>query len=291
MEEREVKGKLWSCIAVIVVLSMLMACAPAPTPTPVPPTKVPPTAVPPTKVPPTAVPPTAVPPTATPKPKTKITVAVDATWPPFEFVDEATKEFMGFDVDLMKAIAAEGGLEVTFQNVPWDTLLAGMATGQYDAACSAMTITDERKQKFDFSDSYYSAGQLIAVQVANTTINLPADLAGKTAGAQLGTTGAIEIEKIKNAKLKNYDDITQAFLDLISAKLDAVVADNPLATVYVGKNPGKLKTVGIVFTEEYYGIAVCNKNKSLLDKINNGLKLVKNDGTVDNLIKKWFYSQ
>ncbi len=270
------KRKFWNLVAVVVVLSMvLVGCAPKATPTPVPTPK------------PTPPPPTPVPPTATPKPKLKITVATDATWPPFESVDEATKDFVGFDIDLMKAIAEAAGFELTFINVPWDPLLAGLATGQYEAACSAMTITEDRKKQFDFSDPYYKAGQLIAVAVNNEVIMKPADLAGKTVGAQLGTTGAIEIEKIAGAKLKNYDDIGQAFLDLLNGQIDAVVADNPLVQGYVGKNEGKIKAVGEPFTDEAYGIAVKKNAPEILAAINQGLKIVLAQGLIAQLEDKW----
>jgi polar amino acid transport system substrate-binding protein len=93
----------------------------------------------------------------------KYQVATDATWPPFEVVDETTKEIIGFDIDLMEAIAERGGFEVEFVNVGWDPLLAGMAQCQYDAAISAMTITEERKKSFLFSDPYFEAGQIVTV--------------------------------------------------------------------------------------------------------------------------------
>jgi ABC-type transport system substrate-binding protein len=246
-----------------------------------------------TKATPTAPPPYQAQPTPTPEPTkpppapAKITVATDATWPPFEMVDETTKEFIGFDIDLMKAIGAAAGFEVEFVNVGWDSLLAGMATGQYDAACSAMTITEERKQQFDFSDPYYNAGQLIAVAVNNEVIKGPADLKGKTAGAQLGTTGAIEIEKIAGATLKNYDSVDLAFLDLINGQVDAVVADNPLVTGYVTKYAGKIKSVGVPFTDEYYGIAVKKNAPEILAAINAGLKAVLDKGIIAELNKKW----
>lgn len=267
------KSKVWTLIAVFVVISMVLAsCRPAATPTPTPTPKPPPTPV---------------PPTATPKPKLKITVATDATWPPFEYVDETTKEFVGFDIDLMKAIAEAAGFEVEFVNVAWDPLLAGMATGQYDAAISAMTITEERAKQFDFSEPYYNAGQLIAVRIGDERIKGPADLAGKVVGAQLGTTGAMEVEKIAGATLKNYDTIDQAFLDLINGQIDAVVADNPLVAGYVGKYADKIKSVGEPFTDEFYGIAVKKNAPEILEAINRGLKAVKEKGLIAQLEEKW----
>jgi ABC-type transport system substrate-binding protein len=263
---------------------VLGACRPAATPTPTPkPTPVPPTATP----KPTAVPPTAVPPPATAVPKLKITVGTDATWPPFEYVDETTKEFVGLDIDLMKAIAAAGGFDYQFVNVSWDPLLAGMATGQYDAAISAMTITEDRAKQFDFSEPYYNAGQLIAVRADDDRIKGPADLVGKTSGAQLGTTGAIYLEKLAGATLKNYDTIDQAFLDLINGQIDAVVADNPLVGGYVGKYAGTIKSVGEPFTDEYYGIAVKKNAPEILAAINKGLKTVLAQGIIAQLEEKW----
>ncbi|MCS7011530.1 MAG: basic amino acid ABC transporter substrate-binding protein [Anaerolineales bacterium] len=217
----------------------------------------------------------------------KITVATDATWPPFEYVDPTTQEIIGFDIDLIKAIAENQGLEIEIVNVPWDSLLAGMAQCQYDIAISAMTITEERKQSFNFSDPYFAAGQIVTVQASNTDIKSKNDLAGKTVGVQLGTTGDIEAQKIAGATVKNYDDIGLAFQDLINGQIDAVIADNPLALGYVGKNPDKLKVVGEVFTDEYYGIAVCKNKTELLEKINAGLAAVKAQGLLEELTQKW----
>lgn len=217
----------------------------------------------------------------------KIQVATDATWPPFEYVDEQTKEIVGFDIDLMNAIAEKEGLDVEFVNVSWDPLLAGMAQCQYDAAISAMTITPERAEQFNFSEPYFAAGQIVTVAIDNAEITGKDSLVGKTVGAQLGTTGAIEVEKMEGVTLKNYDDIGLAFQDLMNGQIDAVVADNPLALGYVGQNPDKLKVVGEVFTDEYYGIAVCKENTELLEKINSGLAKVKEEGLIDQLTEKW----
>jgi polar amino acid transport system substrate-binding protein len=225
------------------------------------------------------------------QPTTKVRIATDATWPPFESVNEQTKEIEGFDIDLMKAIAEKAGLEIEFMNVAWDPLLAGIAQCQYDAAISAMTITEERKKQFLFSDPYFEAGQIVIVRVDNTDIASKDALAGKVAGAQIGTTGSFEIEKVAGATLKTYDDIGLAFQDLMNGQIDAVVADNPLALGYVGEYPDKLKTAGEVFTEENYGIAVCNTKADLVEKINAGLKAVKDEGLVEQFVEKWLSSQ
>jgi len=227
-----------------------------------------------------------------PKPAAnKIRVATDATLPPFENVDDQSKQIVGFDIDLMNAIAEKEGLEVEYVNVAWDSLLAGMAQCQYDAAISAMTITEERKKNFSFTEPYFAAGQVVTVAADNEDIKSKDDLAGKVVGVQLGTTGDIEAQKIEGATVKNYDDVGLAFQDLLNGQIDAVIADNPLALGYVGENPDKLKTVGEVFTDEYYGIAVCKTNTDLLAKLNDGLAKVKAEGLIDELTDKWLGGQ
>ncbi len=217
----------------------------------------------------------------------KIRVATDATWPPFEYVDTATNEIVGFDIDLMKAIAEKSNLDIEFVNVGWDPLLAGMAQGTYDAAISSITIYPERQEKMLFSDPYYPAGQIITVAKNNNTITGLSTLKGKV-GAQLGTTGAIEVEKIAGVELKNYDEIGLAFVDLMNGQIDAVVCDNPVAANYVTANPDKLKLAGEAFTTEQYGIAVAKGKEDLLKKINEGLKKVLAEGIIQELEAKWY---
>ncbi|HUU65545.1 MAG TPA: basic amino acid ABC transporter substrate-binding protein [Dehalococcoidales bacterium] len=222
---------------------------------------------------------------------TKVRIATDATWPPFESVNEQTKEIEGFDIDLMTAIAERADLEIEFMNVAWDPLLAGIAQCQYDAAISAMTITEERQKQFLFSDPYFFAGQIVTVRIDNTEIASKYDLSGKVVGAQIGTTGSFEVEKIGGATLKTYDDIGLAYQDLMNKQIDAIIADNPMALGYVGENPDKLKIVGEVFTDENYGIAVCKTKADLVAKINAGLKAVKEEGLIEQLVEKWLSSQ
>ncbi|MCD6286019.1 MAG: transporter substrate-binding domain-containing protein, partial [Anaerolineae bacterium] len=122
-----------------------------------------------------------------------VVVATDATWPPMEYVDE-NKEIVGYDIDLMNAVAEAAGLEIEFKNVAWDGIFAGLAAGEYDAIISSVTITEERQEKYDFSEPYINAGQIVVVG-ADSDITGPDALSGSTVGAQIGTTGAIEIEK------------------------------------------------------------------------------------------------
>jgi polar amino acid transport system substrate-binding protein len=215
-----------------------------------------------------------------------ITVASDATWPPFESINEQTKQIEGMDIDIFNAIAAKENLTVNFKNVAWDPLLAGMAEGMYDAAISSITILPSRQKDMLFSDPYFAAGQLVVVRKDNTTITGKDTLKGKV-GVQLGTTGDIEVQKISGATTQPYDDIGLAFQDLMNGQVDAVVCDNPVAVQYVNKNSDKLKTAGAVFTDENYGIAVAKGKTDLLNRINDGLKAIKAQGIIDQAAQKW----
>ncbi|MBN1426938.1 MAG: basic amino acid ABC transporter substrate-binding protein [Anaerolineae bacterium] len=216
-----------------------------------------------------------------------VRVATDATWPPFESINESTKEIEGFDIDLLTAVADKAGLEIEFINVPFDPLLAGMSQCQYDAAISSITITEDRKKEFLFSDPYFAAGQIVAVQIDESAITGKDTLNGKTIGVQLGTTGEIEANKITGATVSSYDDIGLAFQDLMNGQVNAVIADNPTVLSYVGQNSDKIKVVGEAFTDEYYGIAVCKNKPELVKKINQGLAAVEADGVLDQLADKW----
>lgn len=217
-----------------------------------------------------------------------LTVATDAAFPPFEYLDEDTKEIIGFDIDLMNAIAEKAELEIEYQNVAWDTLLAGMAECQYDMAISAITITEERAESFSFSDPYINAGQIVAVQIDNETVSGPDDLVGATIGAQLGTTGAAEAEAIEDTTVKVYDTYELAFLDLVNGQVDAVIADYPTAVAFVNKNSDSLKVVGEAFTDENYGIAFCKGDTELIEKVNAALSELIDEGYIDELVVKWY---
>lgn len=217
----------------------------------------------------------------------KVRVATEAAYPPFEMVDEQTRELVGFDIELMNAIAEKAGFEVEFINTPFDSVLAGIATCQYDAAISAITITAERAENMGFSDPYINAGQVTTIRVDNTDIAGPSDLVGKTIGVQLSTTGQIEAEKIEGATIKPYDTVDLAFLDLANGQVDAVVADYPTTLNYVNQMSDKIKTTGEIFTDESYGVAVCKDNAELLNQINAALAELKSEGVLSDLEMKW----
>ncbi len=219
----------------------------------------------------------------------KIVIATDATWAPMEFVNEK-KQIVGFDIDLLNAAAKEGNFEVEFVNTAWDGIFAGLAAGKYDAVCSSVTITDDRKKAMDFSIPYVNAGQVLVVKKELKGLDKLSQFSGKKVGAQIGTTGALEISKTAGVIGKTYDEIGMAFEDLVNGRIDAVVCDSPVAAQYALQNAkykAKLKIVGVPFTKEEYGVAVKKGNTAVLDLINDGLKKVQKKGIDKKIEKKW----
>ncbi|MDK2921964.1 MAG: polar amino acid transport system substrate-binding protein [Desulfonauticus sp.] len=219
-----------------------------------------------------------------------ITFAVDATWPPMEFVDE-NKEIVGYSIDYMKAAAKEAGFTPVFKNTAWDGIFAGLAGGSYDAICSSVSITEERKKAMDFSIPYFKVNQALVVPIDSTAKSLE-DLKGKKVGAQIGTTGYFSIKKVEGVIPKSYDEIGLAMQDLVNGRIDGVVCDDPVAANYATREKdfaSKLKIATIIEAgDEYYGIAIKKGNKEVLDLINKGIKAVKEKGIEEQLKKKWF---
>ena len=217
----------------------------------------------------------------------KLVIASDCTWPPMEFVN-SDKEIVGYDIDFINAVAKEAGFEIEIRNTAWDGIFASLANGESDAVISSVTITEDRKKSMDFSLPYINAGQVLIVASSSSAKTL-ADLAGKEVGAQIGTTGAIEIDN-SDATLKTYDELGFAIEDLANGRIEGVVADTPIAADFVLQNDTykeKLMIVGKSFTDEYYGIAVKKDNKEVLDLINKGVKAVQDKGIDKELEDKW----
>jgi len=216
-----------------------------------------------------------------------ITVATNATYPPFNYIDAQTGRIIGFDINLMNLIADEEGLNVAYVKVDLDPLLQGMAEGKYDAAISALSITPERQKYMLFSEPYFVSGQVVMVFIENNTITGKDSLGGKVVGVETGSTGAAAVNQMSGVTAKHYTDMATAFDDLMNDKIDAVVSDDTIASLYLRNYPQSLKMVGAPFSQEEYAIAV-NKNKpELLEKINAGLSAVKSQGQLEQLNQKW----
>ena len=219
----------------------------------------------------------------------KYTVASDCTWPPMELLDDQ-KQPTGYSVDYIKEAAKAAGIDVNVQNVAWDGIFGGVATGKCDIVASSTTITPERQKQFDFTVPYYEVEQAVILP-AGKSIQSLADLKGKKVGGQIGTTGIFVMRKADTgATLREYDDVGLAIQDLVGGRIDAVICDDPVAMYYVNKKPdtaGKLNLSFKTGDKEYYGFTVRKGRKDLVDKLNKGIKAVKDSGKEAELISKW----
>jgi polar amino acid transport system substrate-binding protein len=219
-----------------------------------------------------------------------LVVGTDAAYAPFESQNEKG-EIVGFDIDVVSAIAKKAGIEVKFVNTPWEGIFNALAQGDRDLLVSSITITDERKQTMDFSDPYFDANQLIAVK-ADSKVTRFDDLKALKVGVQTGTTGDEAVAKLQgknSANIKRFESTPLALKELEAGGVDAVVADNGVVINYVTNNSGaRFKTVtDAAFVPEHYGIPVKKGNAELLAKLNKGLAEIRANGTYDRIYAKY----
>jgi ABC-type amino acid transport substrate-binding protein len=215
-----------------------------------------------------------------------LTVGTDATYPPFDSVDPSTGAVVGYDMDVVRALARALGAEATFQVVPFDGIIAGLKTGKYEMVASAMTITPERAQQVTFTRSYALAGQAVAVRSDETRIAGASDLAGLRIGCQLGTTGEMEAKKIPGAKVVSFDAIGAAFRDLENRNLDAVIADIPTASIFAHDHP-TIRLAGQPITREEFGFAVRLADADLAKALNDALESLRASGDMQKIADAW----
>lgn len=216
-------------------------------------------------------------------------VGSETTFAPFEFQDEKTKQYIGFDIDLMEAIGRKMNRKVEIVSMGFDALIPALGAGNIDAAISGMTITEERKQKVAFSDPYYKAGLSMVVREDNQSIREFKDLEGKKIGVQIGTTSAAESKKIANATVREFNNAPEAFMELQAGGVEVVINDKPVNDYYLAQAAAKgVKSVEKTLTSEDYGIAVDKKNAELAQQISKALAEVKQSGEYDTIYQKWF---
>lgn len=217
-----------------------------------------------------------------------IVFAVDATWPPMEFLN-SDKQIVGYSIDYMTAAAKAAGFTPVFKNVAWDGIFAGLATGKYDAVCSSVSITEKRKKSMDFSTPYFKVRQALIVPKDSTVKSL-ADLKGQKVGGQIGTTGYFAIKGADGVIPKSYDEVGLAMEDLKVGRIAAVVCDDPVAANYAMaqyKDSLKIATTIETGEVEYYGIAIKKGNTEILELVNKGIEAVSKTPYVKELQQKW----
>ncbi|MBR5614323.1 MAG: transporter substrate-binding domain-containing protein [Clostridia bacterium] len=220
-----------------------------------------------------------------------LTMATNAEFPPYEYMEN--NEIVGIDAEISKAIAEKLGCELVIENVDFDSLIPGVQTGKYDFAAAGMTVTDERLEQVNFTQSYATGIQSIIVKEGSAITSaddLFKDGASTKIGVQLATTGDLyctwDIEDEGLGTVERYNKGADAVMALSSGKVDCVVIDNEPAKIFVQNNPG-LKILDTEYAVEDYAIAVSKDKPELLESINKALGELIADGTVKNIIEKY----
>jgi polar amino acid transport system substrate-binding protein len=215
----------------------------------------------------------------------QLLVGTDTPYPPFEIGQPP--DISGYDIDVVKAVAEEIGVEATFQDTSFDTIFRDTGNGQFDLAAAASTITPEREKVVDFSDPYYSSvGALVVTE--DSDIASFDDVAGKIVGAQDGTT----FEEYANdqtdaSEVRGYPEGPDAFSALKTGQVEAVIIDQPVAVDAVEKQGG-IEIVAEQEVDELFGFPVAQDNDALREAVNDALDKIKGDGTLADLYEKYF---
>lgn len=222
--------------------------------------------------------------------KLQLVAGTAAEFPPFEYLDKG--EVVGFDADIIAAVAKEAGIEIEMKNIGWDSIFPALGNGEIDLGASGITITDDRLQTYDFSIPYFESTHMVVFK-EGLEIESAKDIIGKKIGVQTGSTGQIAAEKIvgeNDSSISKYENMAVGFMALQNGDVDVVVTDNFVIDEYL-KNNEDSDFVAIEdpenFEAEYYGYMFA-KDSELVETFNEALKTIMENGTYEEIFKKWF---
>ena len=213
-----------------------------------------------------------------------LVMATNAEFPPYEFYEG--EEIVGIDAEFAVAIAEKLGMELKIEDMAFDSIIPAVQSGKADFGAAGMTVTEDRMKEVDFSDTYYTGRQVIIVAEDNTEITGPDELVGKKIGVQQGTTGDIyATDDYGDENIERYNKGFEAVEALKQGKIDAVIIDDQPAKTFVKENKG-LKILETEYVEEDYALCF-KKDSDLVEKVNDAIAELKEDGTFDKIIDKY----
>jgi len=222
----------------------------------------------------------------------KYTIATDTTFAPFEFENEEGK-YVGIDIEILEAIAKDQGFEYELQPLGFDASCAALESSQVDGVIAGMSITDERKEKYDFSTAYYDSGVTFAVK-ADSTIASYEDLNGQVVAVKMGTEGAAYAESLAETygfEVKYFDESPLMYQEVLTGNAAACSEDYPVMGYGIANGNG-LKMLGDKEAGSSYGFAVKKgENADLLEMFNKGLENIKADGTYQEILDKYIAAE
>ncbi|MEF9954374.1 MAG: basic amino acid ABC transporter substrate-binding protein [Clostridium sp.] len=214
-------------------------------------------------------------------------MGTNAEFPPYEFYDG--DKVVGIDAEIAQAIAEKLGMELKIEDMSFDAIIPSVSSGKIDFGAAGMTVTDERKESVDFTDTYATSTQVTMV-AEGSDITDQAGLKGKLIGVQLGTTGDILAGDIEGATIERYNKGFEAVQSLTQGKIDAVVIDEATAKAFLANTKG-MKILEEKMSDEEYAIAVKKGNTELVEKINGALEELKTEGKLDEIIAKYIKAE
>lgn len=214
----------------------------------------------------------------------KLVMATNAAFPPYEFYEG--EKIVGIDAEIAAAIAEKLGMELEIQDTEFGSIITGVQTGKYDIGMAGMTVTEERMQTVNFSDTYATGIQSVIVK-EGSDIKAIEDIAGKKIGVQQDTTGHIySADEYGDEFVTPYNKGADAVAALVSDKIDCVIIDNEPAKSFVAANEG-LVILDTEYAVEDYAICIAKENTELLEKVNGALAELIADGTVKAIVDKY----
>ena len=216
-------------------------------------------------------------------------VGLEGTYPPFSFQDENGK-LAGFEVDFANALAQHLGVKASLKPTKWDGMLASLDSKRIDVVINQVTISDERKKKYDFSTPYTVSGiQALTKADKADSITKPADLSGKKVGLGLGTNYEQWLrENVNNVDIRTYDDDPTKYQDLRVGRIDAILVDRLAALDLVKKTGKTLAVAGPAFSRQEAGVALRKDNPEMLAAVDKAIADMQKDGSLAKISDKWF---
>ena len=221
-------------------------------------------------------------------------VVTEATFAPFEFTEDGNEEIVGFDVDMMNAIAESQGLEIEWVNMEFDSLIPALESKQGDIICAGMNkLAGDRAEKVDFGDTYFESDLMLLVKSDSTLTSIDDVTPDMKLASQIGTTGGEYVQALegegKIAQGVVLNQWTDSYMQLQNGDVQGVIVDKPVGEAYLNSHSDIAKFVGEPFGDhEEFAYAVQKGNTELLDKLNAGLANMKENGTYEELVDKWF---
>lgn len=223
-----------------------------------------------------------------------LVVVTEASFAPFESMEEGTDKIIGFDVDMMEAIAADQGLTLEWKNLEFDSLIPALQSNQGDIICAGMNkLAGDRAEKVDFGDTYYESDLMLLVKSDSDLAGIDAVTKDMKLASQIGTTGGEYVQALekdgKIAKGVVLNQWTDCYLQMQNGDVDGVIVDLPVGNAYLNQHSDIAKFAGEKFGDhEEMAFAVQKGNTELLEKLNTGLANLKENGKYDELAEKWF---